>query len=218
MLLDTTYSRLLRMSHRLFGRAPTLRWRPVLYEVAEALDVHRRMRCMVCRRRVPFSDLRWSDVRSVPAQGAAVLRAHCGPCWGVAGRPPEVADYSQVRSDALAPAELRYRLLLTRWRLKAQNRTLYRTALAIFQHYDPLLIALYDPGEYEPEVDTILVRARTVITPEDLLCVIREEFNWWFGGAAASTPTYDRGYDRIASHLWIACRRHDWCVTLAEPT
>jgi hypothetical protein len=74
-----------------------------------------------------------------------------------------------------------------------------------------MLIALYDPGEYEPEVDTILLRARTVATRDELQQVIQEEFRRWFGADAASTVAYDRGYDRIANDLWAACKRHHWC-------
>ena len=73
-----------------------------------------------------------------------------------------------------------------------------------------MLIALYDPGEYEPEVDTILPRARTVATRDELLRVIQEEFRWWFGEDAAATLAYDRGYGRIASDLWATCLRHRW--------
>jgi len=123
--------------------------------------------------------------------------------------PADAPSYSEVR-DFLPRGAARQWLHMTRWRLKAENPTLYQRSLAILRRHDPMLIALFDPGEYEPEVDTILCQARTARSRNELLQAIQHEFAWWFGGAVASTPTYDRGFANIASDLWEACEAQAW--------
>src|SRR5688572_5981665 len=82
-------------------------------------------------------------------------------------------------------AQIRARLHTPSPELKVRFGELYEQILAILQRHDPIGIAEL-PGEYAPEVNTILLRLSEAHSVAALRRVIYEEFVWWFGSAEAS--------------------------------
>ncbi|MGI8588481.1 MAG: hypothetical protein ACR2M0_12475 [Chloroflexia bacterium] len=70
-------------------------------------------------------------------------------------------------------------------RLRERFGPLFDEALAILDRYDPIGIALF-PGEYEPEVGTILPRLNEAHSAIELRHIIHEEFMRWFNTSDAA--------------------------------
>lgn len=106
-----------------------------------------------------------------------------------------------MRSDSTkaAGSEIRARRTALRRRFGA----LYEEVLAIVTRHDPIGIADV-PGEYEPEVGTILPRLQDVHSEPGLRNVVHEEFVRWFGATVAGP---EAGYDKVAREIWVALQR-----------
>ena len=107
-------------------------------------------------------------------------------------------------------AQIRARLHTPRPELKARFGELYEQILAILQRHDPIGIG-YLPDEYEPEVDTILLRLSEAHSLAALRRIIYEEFVWWFGSSeaasweerlATSEAGLEENYEPIALEIW----------------
>src|SRR4051794_16311052 len=68
-------------------------------------------------------------------------------------------------------------------RLKRRFGGLYQEVFGILQRHDPIHIALYSNDEYEPEVDTILLRLGQARSEDEVRRIVWEEFVWWFSWA-----------------------------------
>ena len=95
-------------------------------------------------------------------------------------------------------------------RLRRRFGSLYSDILEILQHHDPIGIGFL-PDEYEPEVDTILLRLDGVSSENELQRIIYEEFVWWFSNSEAQSwqeklDDNDAGleskYEGIAREIW----------------
>src|SRR5258708_5710917 len=95
-------------------------------------------------------------------------------------------------------------------RIKRRFGHLYTDILEIIQRHDPIGIG-YLPDEYEPEVDTILLRLESASSEGELRQIIHEEFIWWFSNSEAQSwqdrlDTHSAGaeekYEGIASEIW----------------
>ena len=94
--------------------------------------------------------------------------------------------------------------------LRRRFGRLYTDVLEILQRHDPVRIA-FVPDEYEPEVDTILLRLEGVSSEDELRRIIYEEFVWWFSTAEALSwqekldhngAGPESKYEGIASEIW----------------
>jgi len=69
-----------------------------------------------------------------------------------------------------------------RQRLKRDYAGMFEDLTAYLYDQDPMGLNFgINPDEYEPEIGTILPRAFDVDSPAELVDVIREEFERWFG-------------------------------------
>jgi hypothetical protein len=105
--------------------------------------------------------------------------------------------------------------------VKARFGKLYEQFLAILQRHDPIGIAEL-PGEYGPEVNTILLRLSEAQSVAALRRVIYEEFVWWFSNAEATSweersGNNDAGseedYEPIAREIWDVLRNYRATMT-----
>ena len=75
---------------------------------------------------------------------------------------------------------------------------------ALLYRHDPIGIDFGDnPGEYQPEAETIVARLHRARSVDDVRTLVHEQFVHWFGGDTAEDP--DR-YDSVAQELWAAWR------------
>lgn len=77
--------------------------------------------------------------------------------------------------------------------LKQQYAGLFDDLAAFLFEQDPAGINYeINPDEYEPEVGTILPRVLGAESPADIIPILREEFERWFGsGNGIENATYD---------------------------
>jgi hypothetical protein len=105
----------------------------------------------------------------------------------------------------------REQLLAERDRVKRRFGPLYDGVLEILQRYNPTGIGIIANDEYEPEVDTILLRLGEAHSLGECRHIIHEEFVWWFSDSAAESwekrlMDNDAGpeekYQGIAEEVW----------------
>ena len=73
----------------------------------------------------------------------------------------------------------------------------------LYQH-DPIGINFGDnPGEYDPEAETIVARLHRAQSVDDVRTLVHEQFVQWFGADTAGNP---ERYDGVAQELWAAWR------------
>ena len=69
-----------------------------------------------------------------------------------------------------------------RQRLKREYAGMFEDLTAFLYELDPMGLNFeINPDEYEPEVGTILPRVFEAESPADIVHVVREEFERWFG-------------------------------------
>jgi hypothetical protein len=80
-----------------------------------------------------------------------------------------------------------------RRRLKTEYRDLFVDLTAFFFEVDPMGINFeVNPDEYEPEVGTILPRVFDTEAATEIVPIIREEFERWFGqGIRVELASYE---------------------------
>lgn len=83
---------------------------------------------------------------------------------------------------------------------------LFESTLRILTENDPLgLISSGAPtDEYEPEVETILLRLHEADSQSALCGIVYEEFVRWFDPEIAG---HESEYGKIASEIWAVARR-----------
>jgi hypothetical protein len=102
-------------------------------------------------------------------------------------------------------------------RLKRRFGGLYQDVLAIIQRHDPIQIAFVADDEYEPEVDTILLRLGDAHSEDEIRRVVYEEFAWWFADSKAQSwqerlagandiAGSEEKYREIAHDIWLLLR------------
>lgn len=98
------------------------------------------------------------------------------------------------------------RLREQRYRLKETYGALFDEISALLYRHDPIGInQMVDAedrapeNEYDPEAGTIIPRIASVSSPEDVLEVVYEEFERWFGSRTAGPK---ENYRQVAQDLW----------------
>ena len=87
-----------------------------------------------------------------------------------------------------------------RAQIKKKYLEIYQPVSEILFRYDPIGINFEtNDDEYEPEVDTILPRLKNCDSAEDVLAVVHEEFQKWFGEEEAGEKEI---YREIAVEIW----------------
>ena len=83
------------------------------------------------------------------------------------------------------------------------TRPAFVTAVAaLLYRHDPIGINFGDnPGEYDPEAETIIARLHRAQSVGDVRTLVHEQFVHWFGDDPAGDP--DR-YDGVAQEIWTA--------------
>src|SRR5215210_2655841 len=95
--------------------------------------------------------------------------------------------------------ETREEVLARRSKAKKEYGKLYETISEILFRYDPIYINFEtNTDEYEPEVGTILPRLRNCHSAADVLTVVHEEFQKWFGEDSGEREVYQE----IAEEVW----------------
>lgn len=86
-----------------------------------------------------------------------------------------------------------------RQRLKRDYAGMFDDLAAYLYEYDPMGLNYgINPDEYEPEVGTILPRVLDAQSAADVVVVVREEFERWFGPPLRiETATYEDLADGI---------------------
>ena len=88
-------------------------------------------------------------------------------------------------------------------RLKAEYGKLFDQLAEILFRHDPIGINYEDNSdEYEPEVRTILPRLRTCHDSQDVVSVVYEEFQKWFGPDIAGDK---EKYRSLGEEIWSLC-------------
>lgn len=88
--------------------------------------------------------------------------------------------------------------------IKSQFEGLYAEVEGILFEFDPMGINFEDStDEYDPEVDTILPRLKTVNTETDVLHIVHEEFCRWFDAELVGKKN-NPIYIEIAKKVWLA--------------
>ena len=91
--------------------------------------------------------------------------------------------------------------LARRAELKMAYKEFYESVSEVLFRLDPIEINFKtNDDEYEPEVDTILPRLKSCKTVEDVLDVVFEEFQKWFGEDSAGKKD---DYKQVANEIWI---------------
>jgi hypothetical protein len=77
-----------------------------------------------------------------------------------------------------------------RQRLKRDYAAMFEDLTAFLYEHDPLGVNFgINPREYEPEVGTILPRVFDAESPAEIVEVVREEFDRWFGESRIENAT-----------------------------
>ena len=85
-------------------------------------------------------------------------------------------------------------------RLKHDYKDFYNSVSEILFRHDPIDINFEtNTDEYEPEVDTILPRLKNCNSVDDVVTVVYEEFQKWFGVESAGERSR---YKEIAREIW----------------
>ncbi len=120
-----------------------------------------------------------------------MLKALCAPPVDVALR-----SLTLMRTKKEIEADKR--------RLRAKYGRLFDDLAEILFRHDPMGINFEEnTDEYEPEARTILPRLKTCHSPDDVLKVVHEEFQKWFGADIAGSR---ERYKDIAQEVWILWR------------
>ena len=86
-------------------------------------------------------------------------------------------------------------------RLKAQYGKLFDEVAEVLFRHDPIGINFEDnTDEYEPEARTILPRLRTCANTEEVIAVVFEEFQKWFGPDIAGGQ---EKYRPLSKEIWL---------------
>ena len=94
-----------------------------------------------------------------------------------------------------------------RTQLKKDYKELYDSISAILFRYDPIDINFEtNTDEYDPEVSTILPRLKDCNSANDVLNVMHEEFQKWFGVEIAGEKSR---YKEIAEEIWNLWQNKD---------
>lgn len=86
-------------------------------------------------------------------------------------------------------------------RLKAQYGRLFDDVAEVLFRHDPIGINFEDnTDEYEPEARTILPRLRTCANSDEVVAVVFEEFQKWFGPQIAGGK---ERYSSLSEEIWL---------------
>jgi len=88
--------------------------------------------------------------------------------------------------------------------LRARYGSLYDEVLRIVTRHDPIEIAQL-PDDYEPEVDTILLRLEGARSASDARRILHQEFVQWFSIGLAGP---EENFEKMAREVWDAWGRH----------
>lgn len=84
-------------------------------------------------------------------------------------------------------------------RLKAEYQRLFDQLAEILYRYDPIGIGCEESNEYEPEARTILPRLKLCNDSNDVVTVVHEEFQKWFGPDVAGDQ---ESYRSLGEEIW----------------
>ena len=118
-------------------------------------------------------------------------------------RSPERAQLKvqiSLFNSGLMTMQTREEIAAENRRLKAEYGTLFREMTEICFRHDPIDINFEDNSdEYEPEVRTILPRLKTCADRDDVVKVVHEEFQKWFGPDTAGPI---ENYRSLGNEIW----------------
>lgn len=93
-----------------------------------------------------------------------------------------------------------------RQRLKRDYVGMFEDLAAYLYHQDPMGLNFgINPDEYEPEVGTILPRVCDAESPADIVEVIREELERWFG---PPLRIENATYEELAEGIFVIVDRY----------